>query len=62
MQRSGDISNRVKAVEDALTGVAYLDDKQVYRLVVEWSECGASEPYVVATVTPWRKILDPTKA
>lgn len=31
-RRSGDLSNRIKIVEDALRGVVYVDDKQVVEL------------------------------
>jgi len=34
-RKGGDASNLVKAVEDALSGVLFADDRQVRRLVVE---------------------------
>jgi crossover junction endodeoxyribonuclease RusA len=35
MNRRGDVSNRVKAVEDALTGIVWHDDRQVQRYTAE---------------------------
>ena len=41
-RRAGDLSNRVKVLEDALIGVAYADDSQVVRIVAERLDDAAS--------------------
>lgn len=41
--RQGDADNYGKSITDALNGIAYRDDVQVKRLVVEKRECGPSE-------------------
>ena len=47
-QKRPDIDNLVKTVLDALNGVAYLDDKQVYK--IEASKSWAEEPYTKVTI------------
>lgn len=46
-----DLSNRIKVLEDALQGVAYLNDRQVVRLVAESGE-RAFPPRVEVEVLP----------
>ena len=50
-QRSGDLSNRIKVLEDALRGVAFGDDKQVARLLAERFE-DKHNPRVEVEVSP----------
>lgn len=50
--KRGDASNRIKALEDSLSGVAYHDDAQVRRLVVERFEDKAN-PRAVVTIEPY---------
>ncbi len=52
-----DLSNRIKVLEDALQGVAYINDRQVCRLVAERAE-KASPPYVEVEVLPWAATPD----
>lgn len=47
-----DLSNRIKVLEDALQGIAYVNDRQVWRLVAERAH-EASPPYVEVEVVPW---------
>jgi Holliday junction resolvase RusA-like endonuclease len=50
-RKVGDLSNRIKIVEDALIGVAYLDDKQVVELHATRHDDPA-DPRLVVTVGP----------
>jgi Holliday junction resolvase RusA-like endonuclease len=50
MNRRGDVSNRVKAVEDALTGVIWENDRQVRRFTAERVPPDG-EPYVEVEIT-----------
>lgn len=50
--KRSDLSNRIKVLEDALQGVAYVDDKQVNRLVAERGR-EAFPPSVEVEVRPW---------
>jgi crossover junction endodeoxyribonuclease RusA len=55
-RKNGDLSNRVKVLEDALNGVAWVDDNQVSKLVAERFEVPKAkrgvkrEGYVIVTV------------
>ena len=51
-QKRPDIDNLVKTVLDALNGVAYLDDKQVFK--IEASKSWAEEPYTKVTIREGR--------
>ena len=44
--RRGDLSNLVKAVEDALNGVVWVDDRQVVELHAWILECGKDDEKV----------------
>jgi Holliday junction resolvase RusA-like endonuclease len=48
--RSGDLSNRIKVLEDSLQHLAFENDSQVVRIVAERVDGG--EPGVWVTVTP----------
>lgn len=50
-QKSGDLSNRIKVLEDALQGHAYLDDDQVVEIHARRHD-DPEDPRVVVTVTP----------
>lgn len=50
---SADVDNLAKAVLDGLQGVAFTDDRQVGRLVVERHPAGSQGPQVTVTVAPW---------
>lgn len=50
MNRRGDLSNRVKAIEDALTGIVWHDDRQVQRYTAE-RVAPDGEPYVEVEIT-----------
>lgn len=50
-RKSGDLSNRIKILEDALQGVAYNNDSQIVRLVAERYDDKAN-PRVEVEVTP----------
>lgn len=52
-QKSGDLSNRIKVLEDALIGVAYADDAQVQNIIAARFEDKAN-PRVEVQVTPVR--------
>ncbi len=52
-QRSGDLSKLMRAIEDSLTGVVYIDDSQIVRyrdVTKDWA--GPAGPGVTITVTP----------
>lgn len=49
---TSDLSNRIKALEDALQGVAYENDRQVVRLEARRGP-DAFPPLVEVNVTPW---------
>lgn len=50
-QHEADLDNYVKAVGDALNGLAWVDDRQVVRLDAE-IERGAEAPRIVVSVAP----------
>jgi Holliday junction resolvase RusA-like endonuclease len=50
-QKSGDLSNRIKVLEDALIGVAFADDKQVTQLVAQRRDDKAN-PRVEVDIRP----------
>ncbi len=50
-RKSGDLSNRVKAAEDALTGIAYHDDSQIVDIHARRFEDKAN-PRVEVTIEP----------
>ncbi len=51
--RHGDLSKLVRSTEDALTGVAYDDDRQIVTMNLAKRYCTADEPQsAVITVTP----------
>lgn len=52
-KRTGDLANREKLVADSLTGLAWHDDSQIRRLVMERYEC-RDNPRVEVTVRPSR--------
>lgn len=49
-QKSGDLSNRIKVLEDALQGIAYNDDKQVVELHAYRND-DKHDPRVEVTIT-----------
>lgn len=50
--RNGDLSKLVRSTEDALTGVAYNDDRQIVSMNVSKRYCTADEPQgAVITLT-----------
>ena len=52
--KRGDAENIAKAVMDAATGILWVDDAQVARLVVEkWIGAQGEAPGVVVEVRPW---------
>lgn len=52
-RRSGDLSNRIKVLEDALQGIAFENDSQVRRLTMELFDTDRAHPRVEVTVTPY---------
>ena len=50
-RRSGDLSNRIKVLEDALNGVAFVDDSQVVRIVANRFD-DKSNPRVEVEIVP----------
>ena len=52
VQKRPDIDNLVKTILDGLNGVAYLDDKQVYRLtaIKRWADLFNGEPSTVVHI------------
>jgi Holliday junction resolvase RusA-like endonuclease len=48
-RKGADVSNRIKAIEDALTGLVYDDDSQVQIVTIAWD---ASAPGCIVTVRP----------
>lgn len=52
-RKSGDVSNYVKAIEDALKGFAFVDDKQVRRLTVERDDTDPANARAEVEVWPW---------
>lgn len=50
-RRAGDLSNRIKVLEDALNGIAWIDDKQIVELHAR-REDDAANPRVVVNVEP----------
>lgn len=50
--RRGDLDNRLKVLLDALKGVAYLDDKQVTRILAE--QVDGTPDTAGVTVTVWQ--------
>ena len=51
--RNGDLSKLVRSTEDALTGVAYDDDRQVVNMNVSKRYCVGDEPQgALITITP----------
>jgi crossover junction endodeoxyribonuclease RusA len=53
-RKSGDLSNRIKVLEDALIGLAYADDKQVCELHVRRFD-DAKNPRVEVMIEPRAK-------
>lgn len=51
-RRSGDVDNRLKAMLDALKGVAYGDDAQVARLTIERTDEFPAAPGLYVLVEP----------
>lgn len=49
-QKSGDLSNRIKVIEDALIGIAYKDDKQIEQILAMRFE-SPRNPYIIISVT-----------
>jgi len=45
-RRAGDVSNRLKVLEDALNDVLWTDDRQVARIEIERSDADPSKPRV----------------
>lgn len=56
--RQGDVDNYGKAITDALNGIAYRDDIQVKRLVVEKRECGPDEERAEVTIESLPEVED----
>ena len=52
--RRGDLSNRIKIVEDALNGIAWIDDSQVMALQIERA-IDKDNPRIEIEVLPWTK-------
>lgn len=54
----GDIDKLVRSVLDALTGIAYADDKQVVQVLAEkaWTETQADPPGVLVRVSAVRQV------
>jgi len=51
--RNGDLSKLVRSTEDALTGVAYDDDRQIVTVSAQKRYCTADEPQgAIITLTP----------
>ena len=50
-RKAGDLSNRLKILEDALQGVAYVNDSQIVRIVAERYD-DKRNPRVEVEVTP----------
>ena len=50
-QRSGDLSNRIKVVEDALIGIAYTDDSQIVEIHARRFD-DKHNPRVEVTISP----------
>lgn len=50
-RKSGDLSNRLKILEDALQGIAYKNDSQIVRIVAERYD-DKRNPRVEVEVTP----------
>lgn len=48
-RKAGDLSNRIKVLEDALNGIAYYDDAQVVELHA-WRRDDSADPRVVVTL------------
>lgn len=53
-RKAGDLDNRIKPLLDALKGVAFDDDRMVYRLVAEIAPPDNSGARVDVTVAPYR--------
>lgn len=54
MRSNGDCTNALKAVEDALQGLAFEDDKQVVRVAGSKRRCEpGEEPHCVVELEPW---------
>ena len=52
--RKPDIENLAKSLLDALTGLLWLDDRQIaYANLVKWEAAVDEAPHVVVTVVPW---------
>jgi Holliday junction resolvase RusA-like endonuclease len=45
--KRGDLDNYVKSIMDSLNGIAYQDDKQIYRLQAEWFSAPREQGHVV---------------
>lgn len=56
--RQGDVDNYGKAITDALNGIAYRDDEQVKRLVVEKRGCGPDEERAEVTIESMPEVED----
>lgn len=56
-RRSGDLSNRIKILEDVLQTVLFEDDRQVTQITALRVEC-PERPRVEVRVTPWTAISE----
>lgn len=52
--RRGDLSNRIKVIEDALNGVAWVDDKLVKHIDLTWA-LDRENPRIEIEVLPWNQ-------
>lgn len=53
-RKRADLDNRIKLIQDSLSGFAYLDDEQVVKIVAERFE-SPDNPRVEVTITAARK-------
>lgn len=52
----GDLDNRIKVSLDALTGIAWLDDKQVRSIEAHHYATGSKTERLLVRVLPWRPV------